>query len=171
MADGEPAQPGHGVTDSRVMLQKTPTHRELPALREMLANLGNPSTKALARALGVSERTARSYRTSGHAPRPVLIALFWVTSWGQARVHVDAHNDARMAYQTAQVLKHECEKLRFMVNELAKRRRDECANDPVTMEGVSLRDRALLLRNEATRVSSPMRVTIPNATRRDDLRR
>lgn len=153
------------------MLHKTPTHRELPALREMLANLGNPSSKAIAKALGLSERTVRGYKASGRAPRPVLIALFWVTSWGQARVHVDAHNDARMAYQTAQVFRREVETLQIMVRELAQHRHDPCANDPVTIEGVSLRDRALLLRNEATPVSSPMRVTIPNAARRDDLRR
>lgn len=99
-----------------------------------------------------------------------MIALFWVTSWGQARVHVDAHNDARMAYQTAQVLRREAETLRVMVRELAQHRHDPCANDPVTIEGVSLRDRALLLRNGVSPESAPMRVTIPNATRRNEPR-
>lgn len=154
-----------------VMLIKTPTPREMPAFREMLANIGNPSSKAIAKALGLSERTVRSYRASGHAPRPVMLALFWVTSWGQARAHIDAHNDARMAQQSAVIYRHEAEKLRTLAQKLAQHRRDDCANDPATIEGVSLRDRALLLRNEAAPASSPMRVTIPNAQRRDDRRR
>lgn len=137
----------------------------------MLANMGNPPSKVLAKALGLSERTVRGYRASGHAPRPVMLALFWITSWGQSRVHVDAHNDAVMAYQTARALTREVETLRQMVRQMIEQRHDECANDPVTYEGVSRRDRALLLRNAASTESALMRVTIPHAWWRDGQRR
>lgn len=150
------------------MLFHIPTHRELPQLREILANLGNPSSRAIAQALGLSERSIRAYRKRGSAPRPVMIALFWVTTWGHARINVDMHNECTQAHQLARALRSENETLKLMVEQLAKHRNDRCANDPITRDGVTLRARALLLRNGASSESPPIRVTIPHAWRRND---
>ena len=68
----------------------------------------------------------------------------------------------------ARALRSENEKLQLMVDELAKHRNDGCANDPITRDGVTLRARALLLRNGASSESPPIRVTIPHAWRRND---
>lgn len=76
------------------MLNRLP--RQLPALPTMLADLGNPGAAVLARALGVTERTARRWLADGNAPRPALLALFWVTRWGQSEAHSEAHNSAAM---------------------------------------------------------------------------
>lgn len=129
----------------------------------MLENIGEPTSKELAKTLGLSERTIRNYRAKGKAPRPVLLALFWVTSYGRSWAHTDAHNDAVMAQKTALSLQNEIENLKRVIRQLIKHKNNDCANDPVNYPGVSLRDRALLLRNEAPCGSSPVRVTIPDA--------
>ena len=62
------------------MLNRLP--RQMPPLDVMLADIGNPTTREVARALDVTERTVRRWLSHGTAPRPVMLALFWVTSWG-----------------------------------------------------------------------------------------
>ena len=143
------------------MLHRSP--REVPPLVTLLEDLGRPSAKQLGKALGVSERTARSYIKREHAPKAVLLALFWVTRWGQQWVHTDAHNDAVHFYSVAMSLQRKNEQLEAVLSKLLQEARFSSANDPVTLEGVSLRDRTLLLRNSAPVGSEPMRVTIPNA--------
>ncbi|KQW76583.1 hypothetical protein [Methylibium sp. Root1272] len=76
------------------MLTRLP--RQLPAFPDLLADLGNPGAALLARALGVTDRTVRRWLVDGNAPRPVLLALFWMTRWGQSEVACEAHNSAVM---------------------------------------------------------------------------
>lgn len=132
----------------------------------LLEDLGQPSAKALGKAVGVSERTARNYLKAEKAPRAVLLALFWLTRWGQQWAHVDAHNDAVRFYALAMSYERENKQLKTLISRLLADMRFSSANDPVTLEGVSLRDQALLLRNSAPAGSEPMRVTIPNARMR-----
>ena len=68
--------------------------KNLPSLGDMLADLGRPHPYSLGHALGVDERTARRWIKQGHAPRPVMLALFWVTSWGLSTLDATAHNRA-----------------------------------------------------------------------------
>lgn len=143
------------------MLHKQPGM--VPALDALLDDLGNPSPKAVAKALGISERTVRHYKATGKAPRCVLLALFWVSSFGQQWAHADAHNDAVMYYSLASSLARKNKELEAMVNRLISEGQFGSANDPVIPGGVSLRDRALLLRNGTPPGFPPMRVTIPNA--------
>lgn len=63
----------------------------------MLADLGHPAPDVVARALGVSARTVRRWVADGHAPRPVMLALFWETTFGRSQAHADAHNAAMWA--------------------------------------------------------------------------
>jgi hypothetical protein len=74
------------------MLNRIP--RSIPPLSMMLDDLGRPRTAALARALDVSPSTARRWIAADHAPRTVLIGLFWLTSWGRSAVDCEAHNAA-----------------------------------------------------------------------------
>lgn len=67
---------------------------QLPALDVMLHDLGNPHACALAARLGVDERTARRWQKAGNAPRPVLLALFWLTRWGRSALDAELTNRA-----------------------------------------------------------------------------
>lgn len=82
------------------MLHHIPRH--LPPLSTMLDDIGRPSDLDLSRRLGVHPRTVRRWRRADAAPRPVLLALFWVTRWGvdavdclgRVRLALDAPADA-----------------------------------------------------------------------------
>lgn len=77
-------------------------HRQhTPDLPTMLADLGNPNVRQLGRALGVSPTTAARWIKAGHAPRPAMLALFWLTRWGVSQIHCQAHNDALQQAQIA----------------------------------------------------------------------
>jgi predicted DNA-binding transcriptional regulator AlpA len=77
-------------------------HRQhTPDLNTMLADLGNPNVRQLGRALGVSPSTAARWIKAGHAPRPVMLALFWLTRWGVSQINCQAHNDALLQSQLA----------------------------------------------------------------------
>lgn len=53
--------------------------RYLPSLAQVLNDLGNPTTEAIAQALGVSVVSVRRWKRT-QAPRPALLALWWL-SW------------------------------------------------------------------------------------------
>jgi len=143
------------------MLKKYP--KGMPSLGDMLRNLGEPSTRELAKALGVSERTAREWKRKNTAPRTAMLALFWVTSWGQQWAEADAHNEAQAQRQLAEAFRRRNAELENVIAQLMKIGRFDSANDPNVNAGVSLRDRALLLRNQTPTGFWPIRVTIPNA--------
>ena len=76
------------------MLQLLP--RQLPTLAVMLDDIGRPSARALAKALGISERTVYRWMVSGDdVPRLALAAVFWLTRWGQSVIEAQAVNTAR----------------------------------------------------------------------------
>lgn len=92
------------------MLAQLPT--QLPPLPAILADLGHPSSQAIGRALGVTERTARRWIATGQAPRAAILALFWVTRWGSSQIDAHAHNGAQLARLQVQALADENAALR-----------------------------------------------------------
>lgn len=92
------------------MLNRLP--RQLPALSVLLDDLGHPPAEALGRALGVTPRTVRRWIADDQAPRPAALALFWVTRWGLAAAHAEAHNAATMHAAHARCLQTEVDRLR-----------------------------------------------------------
>lgn len=74
---------------------KTIAPRSLPALQTMLDDLGGRTVEQLAKHLGVSTRTVKRWRARGGAPRAVMLALFWETTWGRSTVNCQAENAAR----------------------------------------------------------------------------
>jgi uncharacterized protein YjcR len=74
---------------------KTVAPRSLPALQTMLDDLGGRNVEQLAKHLGVSTRTVKRWRARGGAPRAVMLALFWETTWGRSVVNCQAENAAR----------------------------------------------------------------------------
>ncbi|HEV6968855.1 hypothetical protein [Roseateles sp.] len=66
----------------------------LPTFRHMLEDLGRPSASVVARALGVHRSTVERWSRRNDAPRPALLCLFWLTSWGQSELDCDLANRA-----------------------------------------------------------------------------
>jgi len=117
------------------MLNRLPTPTQCPPLAQLLDNLGNPAPPALARAMGVSEPTARRWIRQGYAPRPVLLALFWLTSWGMSAVDAEITNRCRLTAVMVSGLACENERLRAELARVVAAGDFGCANDPILRTG------------------------------------
>ena len=98
---------------------RAPRYAHLPHLHTIFDSIGND--RAVARLLGLSERTIRAYRRAGQAPKPVMYALFWETPWGRATADANAINDARFAHMKSMSLERENKALRGQIEVLEKR--------------------------------------------------
>ncbi len=81
--------------------------RSIPPLSVMLDDLRHPPPKVLARTLNVSERTVRRWIREDRAPRSVLFAVFWLTTWGRQEVHHEAEFRAHMHVGLYEALRRE----------------------------------------------------------------
>jgi hypothetical protein len=86
--------------------------RSLPIWHAILADLGNPHPRQVAKVLGVGIRTVYRWNRTGNAPRAAALALFWLTRWGHSAVHTQAVNDAILAAQLAASLRRELDSVR-----------------------------------------------------------
>jgi hypothetical protein len=64
------------------------------------------------------------------APRAVMLALFWLTSWGQQWANVDAFNDAQAQRQLANAFRRRNDELEKQIAHLARIADFGAANDP-----------------------------------------
>lgn len=72
--------------------------RVIPPLSLMLPDLGSPTAAHLGAFLGVHPRTVRRWLAADAAPRPVMLALYWLTRWGRSAVEAQAVRDAALAH-------------------------------------------------------------------------
>ena len=110
------------------MLELLP--KEVPPLETLLDNIGRPRARKVAKALGVSERTVQRWQETGHAPRPVLLALFWITRWGFSIIDCKAHNDAVMYAGMVNGLKRQIADLEERLEAVGRIGDFGSANDP-----------------------------------------
>jgi predicted DNA-binding transcriptional regulator AlpA len=103
----------------------------LPIWHTILEDLGNPPAKRVARVLGIGRRTVYRYHQTGRAPRPVLLALFWLTRWGRSSVHTQATNDALMACSLVRSLNDRIAELAGQLQHLQLVGRFGSANAPL----------------------------------------
>lgn len=111
------------------MLNRMP--RRMPELATMLADIGNPSPEAVARALGVSTRSVQRWIAKEAAPRPVMVAIFWLTRWGMSSVNAEAVNLAALRSGEANVMRRKVEDLERKLVHLAKIADFSAANSPI----------------------------------------
>ncbi|WP_426303905.1 helix-turn-helix domain-containing protein [Acidovorax facilis] len=104
--------------------------RSIPALSQLLPDLGDPSPREIARYLGVSERTVYHWKATDEAPRAALLALFWESSFGRSALDCELHNTAQVYRSLSESLNHEAQKLRTRIAWLEKNGRFDCSNQP-----------------------------------------
>lgn len=102
-----------------------------PGLLQILDNLNRPSAAELASALGVSVRTASRWIAAESAPRPVLLALYWCTTWGLAEINCEAINDALMQAQLCMSWRSRAERAEAQVSLLLRLHDYGSANSPL----------------------------------------
>ncbi len=110
------------------MLNRFPCHT--PPLDVMLGDLGEPSAGEVGRALGVDRSTVSGWLRRGQAPRPALLALYYLTRWGHSDVHCQAHNDAQTLAMTVEVLRGQLETAMAQLSRLGQIGEFGSANDP-----------------------------------------
>lgn len=86
--------------------------RQLPPPAVLMADVGSPSARCLASALGVSARTVWRWQLSGAWPRPAHLALFFASRWGWSAVQSDALHAVQLAEALARARADECAALR-----------------------------------------------------------
>lgn len=112
------------------LYQAPPT---LPDWQSILDDLGRPSPAHLAKVLGVGARTVCRWNRRGQAPRPVCLALFWLTRWGRSAVEAQAVNDCRVAVGYANALELEVARLSRRLARVLAIADFGCANDPAAL--------------------------------------
>ena len=104
--------------------------RSIPALSQVLPDLGNPSPREIARYLDVSERTVYGWKASDDAPRAALLALFWESSYGLSALDAELFNSVAVYRNLSESLNLEAQNLRTRIAWLEKNGRFDCSNQP-----------------------------------------
>ncbi|KEH06829.1 hypothetical protein GY14_32310 [Delftia tsuruhatensis] len=89
---------------------RSPRPAGLPHLHSLLDNI-QASEKEIARLLDITVPTLRKYKAKGQAPRTVMLALFWESTWGLRTADVTAANHAAQYFALAQSLRRENDRL------------------------------------------------------------
>lgn len=116
------------------MLMKLPKY--IPPLDDLLYDIHRPTPAALAEAMGVSEDVAKRWIAKNEAPKPVLLALFWLTRWGMQWMDADLYNEAQLHFSMNGCQARQIRDLRSKLRRAAKLGNFGSANDPA--EGIEL---------------------------------
>lgn len=111
-----------------IVLIRMPRH--LPPLRALLADLGSPTAKAIGEALGVNQRTVKRWLAADVAPRPAMLALFWLSRWGRSQLQCEALNETNLKLEIARCLADESQALAGQIDRLTCIADFGSANDP-----------------------------------------
>lgn len=116
------------------MLNRLP--RGNPALSLILDDLANPPAAAIGRALEVHPRTVQRWLELDAAPRPALLALWWLTRWGQSTVDAEAVRACDLAESRAVLLDREVAALRHELARVLALADTGAANDCTLLAGL-----------------------------------
>ena len=105
--------------------------KALPIWHAILSDLGDPPPRRIARTLGVSLRTVYRWNAAQEAPRCAVMALYWLTRWGQSHVNAQAVNDAVMACGLVDSLEREIKTLRIQLDHVSRLANTGAANGPL----------------------------------------
>lgn len=122
------------------MLNRLP--RQLPPLSLILEDLGRPTPAAIAAAIGAPERSVRRWIATDHAPRPAMLALFWLTRWGMSLVDCEAGRLADLHGAMARCRQAELDELRGVLARVLRIADLGAANDPHPAAAITTAARA-----------------------------
>lgn len=103
----------------------------VPSLGHLLSDIGNPSAYYLGRAMHVSTEEAARWIAEDHAPRPVMLSLFWLTRWGTSIIDAEAQNAAAHQARLAAASRQEAAQLRTDLAHVERIADFGSANDPL----------------------------------------
>ena len=89
---------------------RAPSQANLPHLHTLLNDI-HGDIDQIARYLGISASTLRKYRAQGQAPRSVMLALFWESTWDRMTADAVAFNHAAAHAALAESLKRQNKRL------------------------------------------------------------
>jgi len=111
------------------MILKTP--RRLPALADMIRDL-SATPDQIATALDVHRSTVYLWLRNGYAPRPAMLALYWMTRWGLSEIDAELWNAASVYRGLSQALERELWQVTQHIQQLDQLGDFGSANDPVS---------------------------------------
>ncbi|MEK8087008.1 hypothetical protein WNB94_11350 [Aquabacterium sp. A3] len=132
--------------------------KNMPPLDVVLHDIFSPKPAALAAALGVDERTVRRWIAANEAPRPVMLALFWLTRWGMQWTDADLYNEAQLHFAMNRCQAQTIRELRTQLARMGRIGSFGAANDPA--EAVVL---PLPAGTHPVRMCLKKRQTVPDA--------
>lgn len=111
---------------------KAPVPAKLPHLQSILDNIGL-SDQQIAFFVSVSPSSIKRWRKLGQAPRAVMLALFWETSWGRSASYSEADHYAKLQFMHAKMLERKVAELERKLEKLEKTLAtvDTAANSPI----------------------------------------
>ncbi|MDP4299533.1 hypothetical protein [Leptothrix discophora] len=119
----------HEAGRDSAMLNCLPTPVQLPPLNLMLDDIGSPSSAALAKCLDVTVRTVERWRFIDKAPRPVELAVYWLTRWGQDAAACEAGNRRDLQQAEISILRNRVDALQAELARVLAAADFGCAND------------------------------------------
>ena len=105
--------------------------KRFPTLADMIRDL-NATPREVAKALDVGESTVYRWLSIGIAPKPAMLALFWLTRWGESQIDVELWNRANVYQGLASALERKMWDLLEDIDRLGKIGDYGSANDPVS---------------------------------------
>lgn len=114
------------------MINKLP--RVLPSFNRCLEDIGLP-LKEVARYLGVTEHTIRSWSKRDQAPRAAHVCAYWATGWARRDLDVELWNEAQLAFATVRAYRDEIDRLTARLQMLQMVGDFGAANDPTIESG------------------------------------
>lgn len=136
--------------------------RRVPALSLMLEDIGHPSARLVARALGVHPRTVERWVEQDRAPRAALLALFYATQWGRSDVNCQAENDAKLYFGYAAALRTELDAANAQLARLGQIGEFGSANDPAQGVAAALHSAAPRPKTTSKKPRSQVRAEADN---------
>lgn len=91
----------------------------------------NATPAEVAKALDVGVSTVYRWLQQNNAPRPAMLALFWLSRWGQSAIDCDMHNRSAVFEGLAKALERELWQQNQDFAKLAQIGHYGSANDPL----------------------------------------
>ena len=101
-----------------------------PSFNFLVDDLLTRDTAKIAAHISVTVQTLKRWQLLDHAPRSVLLALFFESRWGLSQLYTEAFNNETFARQHARILERENAALRLRIERLERLGDFGAANAP-----------------------------------------